>query len=418
MNSANKKIIRWTVRLVLLACAVVLAVGGPLPIMLARIFPSLSPLASAGAFIAQQRWYPGLLWAVPPVAMLALGVWKGRLFCRWICPLGTLYALPSGLIARKTFLKVRPSALLFWMIVGAWLVGVPLLLWLDPLATFNRLTPLVRGVWSPAGLVLGLIVPLMLILGAIQPMIWCTHLCPLGYCFELARSLRRPGPKAAFDQTRRSIIAGLLAGVAAAMASRRWLMGEAIASSANLPILPPGAKNPGHFASVCTRCYACVNACPMHIIQVPPPAGRSLLQWFQPELKFTDSAETPGEGYCDETCINCSQVCPTGAIMPLTLRQKRQRLIGTAKVIRPACLAWADNEYCMVCQEHCSYGAILTDESKDYIPRPVVNDKLCRGCGFCQSTCPAIRNGKAIVVCGINEQTFSDDGYADLFEYD
>jgi len=410
--------IRWAVRLTLLAAAVVLALGGPLPGAIARALPSLSPLAAAASSLAQRRWYLGLAWAAPAVAVLALAVWKGRLFCRWICPLGTLYAIPSRLTLRKKLLAVRLAPLIFWIIVGGALAGAPLLLWLDPLSAFNRLTPLASGAWTAASIIAGVIVPLMLILGAIQPMIWCTHLCPLGYCFELARSLRNPGPKATFSRTRRSILAGLVLGIPAATAARKWLFARAGAAETERPILPPGAKDLETFASACTRCYACVNACPMDILRVPPPLGRAPGQWFQPEVAFLDSREAPGRGYCLETCTACSHVCPTGALTPLHLREKRQRRIGTAEVIRPACLAWADNKYCMVCQEHCPYGAIRSDESEDYIPRPVVDPERCRGCGICQSTCPARRAGKAILVRGLSEQTVSDDGYADLFEYD
>ena len=403
--------------MVLLAAAVVLAFGGPLPVWAGRVLPSLSPLATAASSLAQHRWYAGLFWAAGPLVLLVLAVWKGRLFCRWACPLGTLYAVPSRLSLRKRLLKVRLNALLFWLIVGASLAGAPLLLAADPLATFNRLTPLARGTWTLAALVPGLIVPLMLILGAIQPMIWCTHLCPLGYCFELALAIRRPGVKVEFNRTRRSILAGLLIGVPAAALARKLLFARS-AQAGQLPVLPPGAKDLDTFAAACTRCYACVNACPTRIIHVPPPSGRTLGQMFQPEVEYFDSAESPGRGYCPESCTRCSQVCPTGALTPLTLRQKRQRRVGTAEVVRDACLAWSDSEYCMVCQEHCPYGAITTDESEEYIPRPVVDEEACRGCGFCQSVCPARRAGKAIVIRGVPAQTISNDGYADLFEYE
>lgn len=405
---------RWAIRLALLLAAGAMAIGGPLPAAAGRVVPALSPLAAAAFTIAQRRWFLGLYWLLPPAAVLLLGFWKGRLFCRWICPLGTLYALPSRLSLRKSLLRVRLGAAIFWTIVFSSLVGAPLAIWLDPLATFSRLTPLASGTYTLASLVPGLVVPAMLVLGAVQPMIWCTHLCPLGYCFELAYSLRRRGPRAVFSSTRRSILAGAIIGLPLAGLARRFLFTPAAASA--LPVLPPGAKDVETFAAVCVRCYACVNACPTRIIQVPAPAGRAIGHWFAPEVQYFDGPSWPGHGYCPESCTKCSQVCPTGALTPLMLKAKRQRRIGTARVIRDACLAWTDGEHCMVCQEHCAYRAIESDEDEKLIPRPVVMEETCRGCGFCHSVCPAVRAGKAIVIDGLPAQIISNDGYADLFE--
>ncbi|MBP7276266.1 MAG: 4Fe-4S dicluster domain-containing protein, partial [Kiritimatiellae bacterium] len=122
-----------------------------------------------------------------------------------------------------------------------------------------------------------------------------------------------------------------------------------------------------------------------------------LISWFQPEMQ-------PDFGACEEFCNDCARVCPTGAIRNLGVEEKRQLQIGVAKVTRDDCLAWTEGEHCMVCQEFCPYGAIDTRTSRAGIPRPVVNEKKCRGCGFCQNACPAIRNGKAILVHGVDAQ--------------
>ena len=82
---AIKTTVQWAVRLLLLAAALGLAAGGPVPVLLVRVVPGLSPLVTAMSSIAQRRWYLGLYWFAPPLAVLLLAVWKGRLFCRWIC---------------------------------------------------------------------------------------------------------------------------------------------------------------------------------------------------------------------------------------------------------------------------------------------------------------------------------------------
>lgn len=398
-----RKIAQWTVRVVFLLAALGLGTGSPLPSLLARVFPGLSPLVAAASSIAQRRWYLGLYWFGPPLAVLLLGVWKGRLFCRWVCPAGTVYAAGAQLSLKKRILKVRLNVYVFWIIVGASLVGAPLLLLLDPLSTFNRLTPLLTGTYTIASLVPGLLVPLFLLLGFVQPMIWCTHLCPLGYLLELSRSVRRE-PKKTFLNSRRQILTGLLIGVPLSALARVFLLARDRYEQA--PILPPGAEDLETFAALCTRCYACVDVCPYRVIRVGLDLDRAPGQLFQPEVAYFDgeSRGQPDWGCCPEWCNACSQACPTGALTPLTLEQKRHRQMGTAEVIRSACLAWEDGQDCSVCQEVCPYHAVELDETEDGRARPIINQDLCRGCGACYSKCPAVRVGKAIVMRGVRRQ--------------
>ena len=132
-KSKVKKILRWAVRLLLLAAALFFAVGGPLPAWMERIVPALSPLTLITESIAQRSWYAGLFWALPPLAVLALAVWKGRFFCQWLCPLGTIYALPQKISLKKKILPVRFNALIFWIVISASALGLLILL----LATHN-----------------------------------------------------------------------------------------------------------------------------------------------------------------------------------------------------------------------------------------------------------------------------------------
>jgi ferredoxin-type protein NapF len=230
---------------------------------------------------------------------------------------------------------------------------------------------------------------------------WCIQICPLGYSFDLLRRLKRNGVKESVDHERRNFLVGVGIGIPASMMLSRLGRGEP-------PVLPPGAVSADQFGSVCSRCYACVNACPTHILRVDAPGRMRLIDWFQPEMK-------PNAGTCEEFCNACTQVCPTGAIRDLTEKEKRYRQIGVAEVIRHACLAWEDQEYCMVCDEYCPYNAIETEMSAQGIPQPVVIPDRCRGCGYCQNQCPAIRDGKAIIVRGIPEQKTLQPN--DLYNY-
>jgi ferredoxin len=368
---------RFIVRLLILATALFFAIGGPLPVWMERIIPALSPLTLLAESIAQRSWYAGLFWGLPPLAVLALAVFKGRFFCQWLCPLGTLYSLPKKISRKKQVLPVRLNALVFWIIVSASVLGLPALLFLDPLSTFSRI-----GIWT--AWIPGLLIPLFLLLSFFQPQVWCTHLCPLGYLFDLSNLKNTPR---VFNRDRRQFLAGIgLGGAAAAVLPR-------IGNAESKPsVLPPGATE--RFAETCTRCYACISACPPKIIRVKANSG--LKELHMPELCFD-------HGACEESCNQCSQVCPTGAIRTLSHDEKWKRKIGIARVKKGKCLAWADNEYCMVCDEYCPYSAIETVWRGD-VACPVVNPDLCRGCGACENACPAIRAGKAIFVYPLNPQ--------------
>lgn len=393
---------RWFLRLVLLAAAVLFTLGGPLPYWMARIFPAMSPLAVFSGTLARRAWFASLFWTAPTLLVLAMAVWRGRFFCRWICPAGTMHAVAALAKGKRRMLTHKINGVVFWAIVGGSAVGLPALLFLDPLAGFNRVTPWVNGVYSAAAIVPGLVFPVFILLGVFQPMIWCSHVCPLGYAFDLVHA-RRKKPLITRSETRREVVFGLGIGIPLAFLTR--YIPKSLRASSAPPILPPGADDPATFAGACSRCYTCMDACPTKVIRVGRIADRSMGQYFQPELNHT-------KGYCEEFCNQCSQVCPTGALRPLTVDEKRQRQIGIARVRKDACLAWADGEHCMVCQEFCPYLAIDTDESSDGLPRPVVDPEICRGCGFCQNQCPAIRDGVAIVVHGVERQ-----GHAKNFEW-
>jgi ferredoxin len=377
---SKRKALKLTVRLLLLAGALFFIIGGPLPSWMERLVPALSPLSLAAEAVAQRSWYAGLFWSLPPLAVLALAVLKGRFFCQWICPLGTIYSLPQQISLKKRILPLRLNALLFWAILTAAVFGLSSLLWLDPLSTVSRAGALREtAAWIP-----GLLIPLFLLLSFFQPQVWCTHLCPLGYSFDL---LNRKTGRSTLRRDRRQFLAGLgLGGVAAAVIPR---VGKSEQAES---VLPPGANR--KFAETCTRCYACVSACPIEIVKIKK--GGPLSELAMPELVF-DS-----EYGCEESCNRCAEVCPTGAIRSISHAEKRRTQIGVAGVKKERCLAWADNEYCMVCDEYCPYNAIETVWQGD-VACPVVNPDLCRGCGACEANCPALE-GKAIFVYPVNPQ--------------
>jgi polyferredoxin len=161
-------------------------------------------------------------------------------------------------------------------------------------------------------------------------------------------------------------------------------------------IRPPGAQE-NNLLSKCIRCGECIRACPTSAIQ-PSVAEAGFEGLWTPVL-------VPRLGYCDYSCNACGQVCSVQAIPPLSLEDKRQRVIGLAYIDENRCIPWADYQDCIVCEEMCPVsdkaiklegvellngdGVLVT------VQRPEVIRERCIGCGICEYKCPV--NGDAAI---------------------
>ena len=128
-------------------------------------------------------------------------------------------------------------------------------------------------------------------------------------------------------------------------------------------------------------------------MQVLRPAGFNFgLEYaFKPHLVFSEKA------FCNYNCIICTQICPTGAIQPLTLPEKQITQIGVARFRRRLCIVFTDNTSCGACAEHCPVKAVRMEPYRNGLTIPVLYPELCMGCGGCESICP-VRPIKAINV--------------------
>ena len=154
-----------------------------------------------------------------------------------------------------------------------------------------------------------------------------------------------------------------------------------------IPITPPGSKSVKHFYQHCIACQLCVAECPNGVLR--PSANPDHL--IQPEMGYE-------KGYCRPECTRCSQVCPAGAIKPITKEEKTQFHIGTAHVDLTACISATGKSLCGKCSSMCPVGAIHM-VTIDGNPTPAVNEQLCIGCGACEQYCP-VRPISAITVNG------------------
>ncbi|MCE5206497.1 MAG: 4Fe-4S binding protein [Porphyromonadaceae bacterium] len=158
------------------------------------------------------------------------------------------------------------------------------------------------------------------------------------------------------------------------------------------PIVPPGALSAQHMNNKCTACQLCVSSCPNNVLR---PSNK-IDTLMQPEMFFE-------RGYCRPECIECSKVCPTGAIQPITVVDKSSISVGIAFWLKDLCLVNKDEIKCDNCQRHCPTGAITlisrNPDKKDSLKIPFVDKELCIGCGACENLCPA-RPYSAIYVEG------------------
>lgn len=143
-------------------------------------------------------------------------------------------------------------------------------------------------------------------------------------------------------------------------------------------ILPAGAEDADRMANTCFNCNICVNNCP-----------KGILAKADKNVPFVHIDYEKGEHYCGYKCHKCSEVCPSGAIKKISLKEKQNTKIGTASVSE-RCFG------CEICAHLCPTGAISIAERK-----AVIDESKCIGCGKCAAVCKA----GAINISGVTKQS-------------
>lgn len=154
------------------------------------------------------------------------------------------------------------------------------------------------------------------------------------------------------------------------------------------PVKPAGSVSLRNFSDHCVSCQLCVTKCPNHVLQ---PSTR-LSSLLQPEMSFE-------KGFCDLTCNACSNVCPAGAIKPVSLADKSSIRVGIATFIPENCL------FCLACVTECPSKAIKPKKA-DGVRTLAIDAESCIGCGKCEYVCKASPN-KAIYVEGRKIHSFA-----------
>jgi len=326
----------------------VLAGGWTLPFLLLDPYSNFGRAASGASLSYLMFKFGGVPagWIVFAVVM-ALAVWKKRIFCTTVCPVGTLL----GLVGRFGLFKVRftDKCVKCGLCVKSCPSGC-----IDPAAGIIDNERCVRC-------------------------LNCLSVCRLGGVEFSARRQKKPEQTPVPDKSRREflirggvLLTGLAAGFAAARLGAVGAVSRMLSRTKAL-FLPPGAGDMERFAMKCTACQLCTANCPAKII-VPAPGGYGPVRLTQ--------------GACRYECNKCASVCPTGAILPLTLKEKQHTRIGVVKFYASDCVVCRvdDRHECGRCAAACPTGAI-TLKGNPGVPK--VDARLCIGCGACQWVCVA-----------------------------
>ena len=190
------------------------------------------------------------------------------------------------------------------------------------------------------------------------------------------------------SESRRSFIT-TSAALASAVPLCAFAQNSGATGNKKLPVTPPGSLSVERFKDLCTGCHLCVVQCPTQILK---PAGLKygFGYMLKPYMSFDNK-------YCNYSCIVCSQVCPTDAIKPISVEEKKVAQIGIAEFYLDLCIVKTDKNDCGACSEHCPTQAVHMVPYEGTLTIPKVEPDLCIGCGGCESICP-VRPERAIVI--------------------
>ena len=321
-------------------------------------------------FTEVQIWMRSVTTFVVAIATLvilgALAIWKGRLYCNTICPVGTVL----GHLSRHSILRIQfdkdkcKSCGLCEKNCKAQAIDFK-----NGTVDYSR----------------------CVVCGD------CLDKCKFDALHYTAkRPIAEPKP---VDTERRAFLVGAaVAGTSAALAQAEMKVDGGLAviedkkaPKRQTPITPPGSVSARHMQKHCTACQLCVSSCPNNVLR----PSTEFQHFMQPVMSFE-------RGYCRPECTRCSEVCPTGAIKPISREEKTDIHVGHAVWIKENCVVLTDGVSCGNCARHCPTGAIQMidyESPNGKVQVPAVDENKCIGCGACENLCPA-RPFSAIYVEG------------------
>ena len=344
----------------------------PIAPPLQHVFDAIEQNFRGTVLPAQQTFYQmGTLFAAVFALVVALNWVASRFWCRYLCPLGAIYALQAR------FALLQPRAVTDCEHCAACMKACPT----------GAITVRKTGFSvEPSECVMCMD---------------CVTACPTS-TIAINFALPKKDEGGRMKDEGKSDSSLILH--PSSLISRRQFLGSAAAAVASVALFrsaptarrddaflvrPPGARE-NDFLSKCIRCSECIKVCPTGVLQ--PSLFESGVEGFWSPLLQTRL------GYCDYSCNACGQICPTGAIPPLSLADKRKKVIGIAYIDQNRCIPWSVYRPCIVCEEMCpvpekavrlDVADVTTPDGKQVrLQRPRVITDLCIGCGICEYQCP------------------------------
>ena len=340
-----------------------------------------------GPFRVAPAWF-GVGALAFPVLVLALvvtlAVWRGRIYCNTICPVGTLL----GWLAQRAAFRLQID----------------------------------RGACRKCAACLGACKAQCIDLRAgtidFSRCVACYNCMTAcdehGINYRFAWTQRTPtaattspgDPDAVANPQRRSFLSKAILGIAGTAGSGRALLAEDSAPAGNVgevkifsPVIcPPGSAGVERFLDRCTACHLCISECPTGVLQ-PAFLEYGLLGLMKPRLDYRLN-------FCNFDCLRCGEVCPDGSIDLLDLAAKHLAKIGESHFDKDKCVVVTNGTDCAACAEHCPTRAVSMVPYGTNLRLPSVNNDFCIGCGACEYACP-VKPEKAIKVSGLREHSIA-----------
>ncbi|NPA44251.1 MAG: ferredoxin-type protein NapG [Chlorobi bacterium] len=198
--------------------------------------------------------------------------------------------------------------------------------------------------------------------------------------------------------TRRDVIIKLMQGAGfLGLGGLTWGAYIDEAKAADIILRPPGAIPEDDFIKACTKCGACVTACPYDTLKLAEPGDEKPVgtPFFEPRKIACEM--------CPD--IPCVPVCPSGALdvdlVSSIKKETNEKVLdinkakmGATIIDEKSCIAYWGIQ-CDLCYRACP----LMDEAikleyarnertgKHAFLRPVVDNDVCTGCGLCEHAC-------------------------------
>jgi polyferredoxin len=378
--------------------------------------------------------------------MSVLTLLFGRFFCAGLCPMGALMDMVSllrGVISKQKFAykPAKKSRMIvpFLVLILLWLgLNIPFGL-LEPYSLFVS-----KSLFYPGPSILLFAV---IILAACRGRAFCNSLCPAGFilrilssatkyhlkfdqnqclrcgvCSQVCRTSAIDGNEQNIDRSRcvlcldclsvcpnRSLTWGTLPPASlplrrpflhqlplVILAAGTYLTPASIRAKSfyppkTAPVLPPGALSLAHLNAHCSLCHSCIIVCPNEVLI--PSGENSPSLWARPVLN-------PYNGFCQYDCTLCTTICPTGALIGMTVEEKHISRLGMVYFEREECVVIKNRTSCGACAEMCPTGAVRMITGLYGDEEPDIKKEFCIGCGACQNVCP-VRPFSAIRVQGL-----------------